>query len=151
MELPQKVDVLKHLATTHRTELKGRRALEWKILISVLSLFAATAVSGSKIPSTIPSLFFIGGYLLISIITIIFLVYVHQANFKSKFFAHNAENNLVAIIENVEPERSLLEIGTWPPKKISSWFRFGNGMWAIFWQSIMILSFGALATLIVIS
>lgn len=115
-----KLESLKFISQTHRALFDERRKIEWKIIFTYLSFYIGiiTARYSGKLDETFKALHeniyfeivIAIAFLFITIITIVYLGFIHIANNKNKYFAENAENTIVKIIANQSNDGAILNI-----------------------------------------
>lgn len=112
MEEKSKLEWLKFLSNTHRTEFNERRKHEWKTLLSLITFYilcAASVLSGKfKIPSSPLILILLtwAVFLFAAVIAVHFLLDLHSANNINKEIANKSENAIVDILNGDSPETS---------------------------------------------
>ena len=133
------IEGLKHISKTHRSQFDERRKTEWKIVFTILAFYIG--IIAAKITDKIEIeknyleliiaiwLFF----LVIAIITILYLRRIHKANHTNKLIAKKAEDAIVAILQNNVPNLDIL-----PNLDLKEWKKWKK--WSWFWQFLMIIS-----------
>jgi len=106
----RKLEYLKLISQTHRSQFDGRRGYEWKIVLTLLTFYVLSVTAKYKYPNDIqlPPCWWVWFIIcLLTGITIIYLANVHMANNKNKTFAERAEGAIVEILKGEDPERLL--------------------------------------------
>lgn len=98
-----KLDGLKHISQTHRSQLDERRKYEWKIFLASASFYvlsvAAVYKDEIKLQGNYIGIFIIYFVFLVqAIVTVLFLGHIHIANNKNKILAENAEKEIAVLI-----------------------------------------------------
>jgi len=124
---------LKFISETHRALHAKRQQYEWRIIFTVLSFYVLSVAAVYSKEATNPDFQWFksivwGVFITLSIISSIFLWYVHNANAKNKSYAEEAEKKLVEYM-NTKKEVIL---------------EFSNtnvriAMWAFIWQTSTLL------------
>ncbi|EGR3365973.1 hypothetical protein DMN80_23975 [Vibrio parahaemolyticus] len=144
----EKINCLKHLSTQHRAILAARIQQEWKVTLLALTFYALVAISRTPgkwgiEPVAIP---YVSLAVTISALASIgFLYYLHQANATNRYIAESAEKSIENFIESGCVEFHL-DVMNQSNKNLSSRVKV-----ALFWQSLIIVSFAVFAVFIVSS
>lgn len=153
----EKLDALKFMSQIHRQQFDERRKYEWKSFYTTLTFFVLIGAAkfnkdvlfpiNAKIES-----FLIVAVIILSFISISFLVAIYRANSKNKSIAHNSEDLIRALIINQE---AITVWDVFTEKETSkidkpSSLKTNNGIWSLFYQIATLLSVG-IATILVLS
>ncbi len=152
-----RLDYLKFISQTHRSQFDERRKYEWRIVFTTLSFYVLciATVYGGKV--TLPSgLFFKVAvwviFLALAILVSTFLSSLHTANNINKTFAERAENAIADVLNG----KTIKQLFLFSPVEFKvSWRDLFNddisGIWAWRWQVIILLFFAVVsATLLTI-
>lgn len=112
VENSERLDGLKHISQTHRSQFDERRRMEWKLVFAVIAFFLGiiTTNLSDKIISGNDS-FLINQelhfnlviiFFVIVALSIIYLLCIHSANYKNKKIAEDAENAISDIVNGEE-------------------------------------------------
>ena len=153
MDLNNKLESLKFISRTHRSQFDERRRYEWKVVFTLLTFYvlSVAAIYGGNV--TVPEgwlfelivwIFFLG----LLVVTAIFLASVHMANGKNKSFAENAESAIDTLLgDETQTTPSLFSLEN--SKYWISWgglFKRGKrGKWAWLWQVVTLSIFSITA------
>ena len=144
----EKINCLRHLSTQHRSILAARIQQEWKVTLFALTFYSLVAISRTSDkwgiePVAIP---YVSLAVAISALASIgFLYYLHQANATNRYIAESAEKSMEKFIESGYVKFQL-DVDNHSNKKLSSRVKV-----ALFWQSLIIVSFAVFAVFIVSS
>lgn len=143
------LDGLKHISKIHRSQFDERRKTEWKLVFAIIAFYfgiITTNISNNfltdntnpvinhSLQTTIFYVFFI-----ITLLSILYLLFIHKANFINKSIAEDAEENIEIIINGGK------EINFKMPEKEKSFFekilnlKYGCN-WSWFFQSAILFS-----------
>jgi len=147
-----KLEGLKFLTQTHRSEFDERRKYEWKIIFTLLTFYIisiATKYGGNiHLPTDNKFLSIVwSGFLALAIITSIFLGYIHMANNKNKTIAENAEEAIGMLINEI-PILGMSLFSFEEKKYWTSWkkiFEQKSGRWSWVTQTITLIAFSIIS------
>jgi len=159
MEPKDKLESLKFISKTHRTEFNERRKHEWRIFFSALALyvFSVIAIYGGKIELPSNSIVRVIIWIIfpfVAVATTIFLAYIHMANNINKTFAERAEHNIDDLLQS--KEMSKLPVfsdkkseGYWVDRKTFFTDKRNSGRWSLIWQGATLLLFSIISAFLI--
>jgi hypothetical protein len=147
------MDGLKHISETHRDQFNKRREYEWKIIFTLLTFYIvsiATKYGGRvSLPTNCTFVSIVwSGFILLAIITSIFLGYIHMANNINKTIAENAEIAIGALINEIFLKQEISLFSFEEKKYWTKWKNFftkEGGRWSWITQTITLILFSIIS------
>ncbi len=145
METKDKTELLKFISETHRREFNERRKHEIKIVFAVLTFYVLAAASRftTEFPANLDNWFekiLWCVFILLAIISSVFLWFVHNANYTNLTIAQRAES---AIEKLIKEETAKIDLYKKPFKKQGA----PKGIsWV--WQTLIIVIFACSSAII---
>lgn len=150
METKEKLESFRFLAQIHRNQFNERRKNEWKIIFTILTFYILTAAFRLQNKVTMPPTWIIWvSFILLALLTILYLALTHAAKYKNRSIAHNAEAAILDILNETGSKVNLFnDHSPWLPYKYFEKLK-NNNQWEWIWQSIVILLFAIMSALVI--
>jgi len=132
MQNSEKIEPLRFMSETHRREVNERRRYEVKIVLTVLTFYVLAGSSRftEYFPDNLPRWFKViiwGAFIILAIVSSIFLWFVHNANIANKTVAERSEDAIEKLIKGEEANIDLFRKPFIPRGTI----KWANWIWEI--------------------
>ncbi|MDD5050956.1 MAG: hypothetical protein PHV93_04460 [Candidatus Pacebacteria bacterium] len=149
MENKEKIDSLKFMSETHRRELSERRRYEFKIVITVITFYVLAGASRftGEFPVSLPCWFKVilwSAFLILVVVSSIFLRSVHNANYANKSIAERSESAIEALINGED----IKKINLFGKPFAAEGIKWTNLVWEV--VAIILFAFASAVTLTLI-
>ena len=150
VESKEKLESFLFLAQIHRKQFDERRRYEWKIIFTLLSFYVLAALFTLQDKVNPPSAWIVWlCFLILAIISSLFLAFLHAANFKNKEIAHRAEGAILDILNETGSKVNLFKEHTlWLSCKLFDKLKNSN-QWSWLWQTVIIFLFALMSALVI--
>lgn len=133
MQNSEKIEPLKFMSETHRREFNERRRYEIKIVLTVLTFYVLAGSSRftEHFPDNLPCWFKViiwTAFIVLAIVSSIFLWFVHNANSINKTIAERSEEAIEGFIKGKEVTIDLYKKPFWGRTQ----FKWASWVWEIF-------------------
>jgi hypothetical protein len=150
MESKEKLESFRFLAQLHRSQFDERRKYEWKIIFTILSFYVLAAALRLQNNLIMPPAWLVWvSFILLALLSSLFLALTHAAKFKSRAIAHRAESAILDILNETGSKVNLFEEHSpWLSYKCFERLKKSN-QWEWYWQTIVILFFSIASALVI--
>ena len=148
MENNDKTDLLKFMSETHRREFNERRRHEIKIVLTVLTFYVLAGSSRftEYFPDNLSHVFKVAiwhSFILLAIVSSVFLWFVHNANNTNKTIAERSENAIIGLMKN---ENITIDVYK-KPFKGEGTVKWANWLWETIIFTLFALGSASILTL----
>jgi len=147
------ISALQFISQTQRDAFTNRRNVEWKIFYTALTFDVLSVGAKLKVELDLSSYvkYIWIAYLLLSIVSSIFLLYLSRAHHINKSSAHKAEHAILKLLKDEQLVENDLQLYS-NHKRCFSFKRLYTvgeaGNWAWFWQTVVLILFAVSAALL---